>query len=68
VIAGTADKQFVAESLPALNTFLAFPTIIFIDKKGKVAKIYTGYTGPATGKYYDQFAKEFNEEVDCLLK
>lgn len=68
LIAGTADKQFVASSLPALNTFLSFPTIIFIDKKGKVAKIHTGYSGPATGHYYDQFVKEFNEEVDGLLR
>jgi thiol-disulfide isomerase/thioredoxin len=68
VIGGIADKQYVASSLPALNTFLAFPTIIFIDKKGQVAKIYTGYTGPATGKHYTQFVKEFNEEVDRLLK
>lgn len=68
VFAGVADKQIVAESLPALNTFLSFPTIIFIDKKGKVARIHTGYSGPATGKYYDQFVKEFNEEIDLLLK
>jgi peroxiredoxin len=68
VFAGVADKQYVAESLPALNTFLSFPTTIFIDKKGKVAKIHTGYTGPATGKYYEDFVKEFNKEVDLLLK
>jgi thiol-disulfide isomerase/thioredoxin len=68
VFAGIADKQYVAGSLPALNTFLSFPTIIFIDKKGKVARIHTGYSGPATGKYYDQFVKEFNEEIDLLLK
>jgi thiol-disulfide isomerase/thioredoxin len=68
VFAGVADKQHVTESLPALNTFLSFPTIIFIDKKGKVARIHTGYSGPATGKYYDQFVKEFNEEIDLLLK
>lgn len=67
VIAGVADKQYVAESLPALNTFLSFPTIIFIDKQGNVSKIYTGYTGPATGKHYDNFVKEFNEEIDRLL-
>jgi len=68
VFAGPADKQYVAGSLPSLNTFLSFPTTIFIDKKGKVAKIHTGYSGPATGKYYDQFVKEFNDEVDQLLK
>lgn len=68
LIAGPADKQYVAASLPALNTFLSFPTTIFIDKKGNVARIHTGYTGPATGKYYTQFVKGFNEETDRLLR
>jgi hypothetical protein len=68
VLGGLADKQAVAASLPALNTFLAFPTTIFIDKKGRVAKIHTGYTGPATGQYYQDFVKEFTNEVDALLR
>lgn len=68
VFAGPADKQYVAGSLPALNTFLSFPTTIFVDKKGKVTKIHTGYSGPATGKYYEAFVKEFNAEIDQLLK
>jgi thiol-disulfide isomerase/thioredoxin len=67
VFGGLADKKAVAESFPALNTFLSFPTILFIDKQGKVDKIYTGFTGPATGGYYIQFLKEFNGEVDKLL-
>jgi peroxiredoxin len=65
---GIADKQAVAASLPSLNTFLAFPTTIFIDRKGRVAKIHTGFNGPATGKYYQDFIREFNEEIDSLLK
>jgi peroxiredoxin len=68
LFAGKADKQVVAASLPALNTFLSFPTLIMIDKQGKVAKIHTGFSGPATGKYYDDFVKEFNQDVDNLLK
>ena len=68
VFAGLADKQHVAETLPALNTFLSFPTTIFIDRKGNVTKIHTGFSGPATGKYYDAFIKEFNAETDALLK
>jgi len=68
VFGGLVDKKAVAESFPALNAFLSFPTILFIDKQGNVAKIYTGFTGPATGVYYQQFIKEFNEEVDHLLK
>jgi peroxiredoxin len=68
VFGGLADKQEVANSLPSLNTFLAFPTTILIDKEGKVAEIHTGYSGPATGQYYQQFVKEFNDEIDLLLR
>ncbi|PWS26096.1 hypothetical protein DHW03_14960 [Pedobacter yonginense] len=68
VIAGTPDKQLVAKSLPALSNFLSFPTTIIINKKGEVARIHTGYSGPATGKYYTDFVKEFNDEIDGLLK
>lgn len=64
---GLADKNNVAASLPALDNFLSFPTTIYIDKNGKVRKIHTGYSGPATGKYYEEFVKEFNEEVNHLL-
>ncbi|TDO20782.1 peroxiredoxin family protein [Pedobacter duraquae] len=67
VFGGLADKKAVAASFPALNSFLSFPTILFIDKRGNVDKIYTGFTGPATGEYYTRFIKEFNEEVDKLL-
>jgi len=68
VIAGTPDKGVVAASLPALKNFLSFPTTIIINKKGEVAQIHTGYSGPATGKYYTDFVKEFNTEIDALLK
>lgn len=67
LFAGAADKKVVAEKLPELNTFLSFPTTFFIDKQGKVRKVHTGYTGPAAGKYYDEFIDEFNSEVNALL-
>jgi hypothetical protein len=57
----------VAEKLPELNTFLSFPTTFFIDKSGKVRKVHTGYSGPATGKYYQEYIKEFNDEVNALV-
>jgi len=68
VIAGTTNKKDIAESLPALKNFISFPTTIIINKKGEVAKIHTGYSGPATGKYYTEFVQEFNQEIDALLK
>jgi hypothetical protein len=41
-LGGIADKQVVVESLPQLDTFLSFPTTLFIDRTGKVKKIHTG--------------------------
>lgn len=66
-IAGTNDKQKAAETLPMLNSIIAFPTTIFIGKDGKVRKIHTGFSGPGTGVFYDQFIEEFNQTIDKLL-
>lgn len=68
LIGGVADKQIVVGSLPDLENFLSFPTTIFVGRDGKVKKIHTGFTGPATGQLYQDFIKEFNEEADLLLK
>jgi peroxiredoxin len=68
LFAGIADKKVASDALPALNKVLAFPTTIILDKQGNVAQIHTGYTGPATGKYYDEYVSEFNQTIDKLLK
>lgn len=68
LFAGLADKQVASNSLPALNKVLAFPTTIILDRRGNVAQIHTGYTGPATGKYYDEYVAEFNRTIDKLLR
>ncbi|TGE25298.1 TlpA family protein disulfide reductase [Hymenobacter aquaticus] len=67
-VAGIADKDAAAKSLPQLQSVLAFPTTIFLDKKGEVRKIHTGFSGPGTGKYYQQEIDDFNKTVDMLLK
>lgn len=68
LIAGTDNKQRAAETLPMLNEVVAFPTTIFIGKDGEVKKIHTGFNGPGTGKYYEQFKEHFNQTVNELLK
>ena len=67
VIAGTDDKEKASETLPMLNRVVAFPTTIFIGKDGRVRKIHTGFTGPGTGVYYEQFKEQFNQTVNELL-
>ncbi|MDQ2792887.1 MAG: TlpA family protein disulfide reductase [Bacteroidota bacterium] len=66
--AGVSNSDSVARSLPQLAKFLAFPTTIFLDKKGNVRKIHTGFAGPGTGKYYQEEIAGFNREIDKLLK
>ncbi|PSR53222.1 TlpA family protein disulfide reductase [Adhaeribacter arboris] len=68
LIAGTRDKEAAAKTLPMLNHVLGFPTTIFIDKKGDVRKIHTGFSGPGTGKYYEEFVQDFNQTIDKLVK
>ena len=64
---GTYDKVKAQEKLPMLNHVLSYPTTLFIDKRGKVRKIHTGFNGPATGEKYIAFKKEFNAFVKLLL-
>ena len=58
-----ADKALIM-----LNHVMSFPTTIFIDKKGNVRKIRTGYSGPATGTEYDKLVKEITFLTESLLK
>ncbi|MDX5346097.1 MAG: TlpA family protein disulfide reductase, partial [Hymenobacteraceae bacterium] len=67
LVAGTASKEAASQALPMLNQVISFPTTIFIDKKGKVRKIHTGFSGPGTGRYYDEFVQDFNQTVEKLL-
>ena len=65
--AGSSDKATAARSLPMLNHIMSFPTTIFIDRKGRVRQIHTGFSGPSTGVYYDTYVEEFNRFMDKLL-
>lgn len=67
VIAGTSSTKSASESLPMLNKVISFPTSIIIDKKGKVRRIHTGFSGPATGIYYEEFVDDFNQFMSSLL-
>ncbi|NAS30845.1 redoxin family protein [Flavobacteriaceae bacterium R38] len=64
---GTDDKVKAQEKLPMLNHVLSYPTSIYIDKKGKVRKIHTGFNGPATGNKYIEFKKDFEDFLELLV-
>ena len=64
---GTEDKKLANEKLPMLNHVLSYPTTIYIDKKGDVRRIHTGFNGKATGEKYHAFKKEFELFMEKLL-
>ena len=68
LFAGKVGEEATSKALPEVEKVSSYPTTIFIDKKGKVRKIYTGYNGPATGLFYDEFKDEFNKLIDGLLE
>ncbi len=65
---GDSDKKEAAKKLPMLNHILSYPTTVFIDKKGIVRKIHTGFNGPATGQKYIDFKNEFEAFVNTLIE
>ena len=67
LIGGVADKKVVADSLPMLEEFKAYPTFIFLDGSGRVQAVYTGFSGPATGETYHKLRRQFESLVlRCL--
>ena len=50
-----------------LNHVLSYPTLIFIDREGEVRKVHTGFSGPGTGHYYEDFVQEFQEFTKELI-
>jgi len=65
--AGESNKKKAGETLPMLNRILSFPTCIFIDRKGQVRQIYTGFSGPGTGTYYSELTEEMRSLTLSLL-
>lgn len=61
------DSLRTEKTLPQFTPIRSFPSTIFLSKKGRVAKIHTGFEGPGTGRHYEELKKEFAAIVDKLL-
>jgi thiol-disulfide isomerase/thioredoxin len=67
LFSGSTDQDKRDKTLPMLNSIISFPTTIIIDKKGRVRNIHTGFSGPATGIYFEKWKQDFVGLVDKLL-
>jgi glutathione peroxidase-family protein len=68
LLAGTSNTTRAAEVLPQLSGVHAFPTLLFVDRRGRVRRIYTGFAGPATGEHHEQMTQSFAATVDTLVE
>jgi thiol-disulfide isomerase/thioredoxin len=67
LLTGLTGKDKASESLPFLNGIMAFPTTIFLDKNHHVKSVYTGFSGPATGKAYEKYCLKTENLINNLL-
>ena len=64
---GQANKSAALSTFPFLDEVHSFPTTIFIDRKGNVRKVFTGFYGPGTGKDYTTHTESIHSFVDSLI-
>lgn len=67
LLAGTSDKQEAGARLPDLEAVLSFPTKVFIDRRGKVRHIHSGFDGPGTGTAHTELLSELEAVLEELL-
>ena len=67
LLAGSSPTEDATTRLPQLNGIYAYPTTIFVDRKGLVRHIHTGFSGPATGGHYTALTRDFEDRIRALL-
>lgn len=68
LITQQSGKEKAGEVLWALNQVSAFPTTLFLNRQHQVVRIHTGFSGPATGKDYEDFKETTETLIRNLLK
>jgi len=67
LLAGVNDTDLTAATLPQLEGFTAYPTLLFLDRTGRVRRIHAGFYGPATGAQYTKLRADLHTYVEELL-
>jgi thiol-disulfide isomerase/thioredoxin len=66
--AGPRGKESIRAALYPFEGMMAYPTTVFIDRKGNIRKVETGFSGPGTGAHYEQFTEETKRYIGDLLE
>ena len=66
---GSLDDANVEKQLKSqLDNFVAYPTTLFINKKGKMQTIHQGFQGPGTGDRYPLQVKKLHNLAEQTLR
>jgi thiol-disulfide isomerase/thioredoxin len=67
LIAGLSETDDATKAMPTLTGVYGFPTTLIIDRKGVIRDTHVGFSGPATGRHYEEYVVEFRGLIDQLL-
>jgi thiol-disulfide isomerase/thioredoxin len=67
-LGGAANKKTASVLFPMLSEISSFPTSLFLNEKGDIVFIHTGFNGPGTGIYFEEYKKETEDIIENLLK
>ena len=67
LLAGSNDVEAIEAALPQLRGAGAFPTILFLDRDGRVRRVHAGFHGLAAGAQHRRQSREFEVEIERLL-
>ncbi len=66
IYGGNADKATAANMFPALDTVIAFPTMVILGKNNEILDIRSGFSGPATAGY-TEYKKAFSAQLNYWI-
>jgi len=66
--AGPRGRESIRSVLYPLEGVIAYPTTLFLDKKGSIRRVETGFSGPATGEHHTRWADDTKGFIEELLK
>lgn len=67
LFAGSSIRSEAIKSLPMLNRVFAFPTTIYINRDGTVREIHSGFNGPATGQFFEDYKSSFKKLIEEMI-
>jgi peroxiredoxin len=69
VLYGGNAKRATADIIfTMLDGVKSFPTTIYIGKDGLIKKVYSGFNGPGTGEYYDQYLEQTKKLIEEMVR